>query len=167
MTDEYQIINARVDSDFDAIRQLYYNTWQSAYRDLLPASYLQQLTPNTWHPERRWQNTLLAVTPAGSIIGVCSFGPARHTEHTGWGELYSIYVRSDYQSKGVGQQLVKRVLQRLQGEFSQVYLLVLADNVRAQRFYQRCGFCDTHQIYVDHAPFGELRERIFEWQVEV
>ncbi len=55
----YRIVRAEADSDFGKIRQLYYETWQSAYRDLMPASYLQQLTPATWRPERRWQNMLL------------------------------------------------------------------------------------------------------------
>ncbi|WP_047998666.1 GNAT family N-acetyltransferase [Lactiplantibacillus herbarum] len=166
MTHDYQIVNARANSDFNEIRQLYYDTWQSAYRNLLPISYLQQLTPATWHPERRWQNMLLATTMSGKVIGVCSFGPARHAARTGCGELYSIYVQADYQSLGVGRQLIEQALQRLQRNFTQIYLLVLADNVRAQRFYQRCGFQDTRQIYVDHAPFGDLREQIFEWQVK-
>ncbi|ALC07280.1 hypothetical protein [Lactiplantibacillus plantarum] len=55
----YRIVRVEANSDFGKIRQLYYETWQSAYRDLMPASYLQQLTPTTWRPERRWQNMLL------------------------------------------------------------------------------------------------------------
>ncbi|MCG0722565.1 acetyltransferase [Lactiplantibacillus plantarum] len=81
----YRIVRAEADSDFGKIRQLYYETWQSAYRDLMPASYLQQLTPATWRPERRWQNMLLAMTADGEVVGVCTFGPARHANYEGWG----------------------------------------------------------------------------------
>lgn len=79
----YRIVRAEANSDFGKIRQLYYETWQSAYRDLMPASYLQQLTPTTWRPERRWQNMLLAMTAVGEVVGVCTFGPARHANYEG------------------------------------------------------------------------------------
>ncbi|WP_262344306.1 GNAT family N-acetyltransferase [Lactiplantibacillus plantarum] len=99
----YRIVRAEADSDFGKIRQLYYETWQSAYRDLMPASYLQQLTPATWRPERRWQNMLLAMTADGEVVGVCTFGPARHANYEGWGELYSLYVHPNYHHHGIGQ----------------------------------------------------------------
>lgn len=158
----YRIVRAEADSDFGKIRQLYYETCQSAYRDLMPASYLQQLTPATWRPERRWQNMLLAMTADGEVVGVCTFGPARHANYEGWGELYSLYVHPNYHHHGIGQQLIIQAHRRLKAVYPQNYLLVLANNAVAQRFYQRNGFHDTGQIYVDHAPFGVLHERIFE-----
>ena len=45
---------ATPNSDFAAIKQIYYTTWQVAYWDLIPASFLKQLSPASWHPERRW-----------------------------------------------------------------------------------------------------------------
>ncbi|KRL97967.1 Protein export cytoplasm protein SecA ATPaseRNA helicase [Lactiplantibacillus plantarum] len=50
----------------------------------------------------------------------------------------------------------------MKADYPQNYLLVLANNAVAQRFYQRNGFHDIGQIYVDHAPFCVLHERIFE-----
>ena len=122
----YRIVRAEADSDFGKIRQLYYETWQAAYRDLMPASYLQQLTPATWRPERRWQNMLLAMTADGEVVGVCTFGPARHANYEGWGELYSLYVHPNYHHHGIGQQLIIQAHRRLKAVYPQNYLLVLA-----------------------------------------
>lgn len=104
---------------------------------------------------------LLAVTAAGEIIGVCTYGPARNAAYAGWGELYSLYVRPAYQHDGVGHQLITIALQQLRADFSQIYLLVLANNDTAQQFYRQHGFRDTGRQYVDRAPFGTLHERIF------
>ena len=69
----YRIVRAEADSDFGKIRQLYYETWQSAYRDLMPASYLQQLTPATWRPEQRWQNMLLKLWVFAHLLRPSAF----------------------------------------------------------------------------------------------
>ncbi|RRK09671.1 GNAT family N-acetyltransferase [Lactiplantibacillus garii] len=161
METSYQIFSARSDSDFAAIRQLYYDTWQSAYRNLIPASFLAQLSPQTWHPEQRWQNTMLAQDQQRRLVGVCSFGPARLAEFTGWGELYSIYVAPEYQNLGVGHQLLQQGVARLRASYERIYLLVLANNVAAQRFYQHLGFRDTGQLRTAQSSLGTLTERIF------
>ncbi|MCB5220350.1 GNAT family N-acetyltransferase [Lactiplantibacillus pentosus] len=157
----YHIEPARADSDFTSIRKVYYETWLSAYRDLIPEAALKQLTPAIWRPERHWRNMLLAVTAAGEIIGVCTYGPARNAAYAGWGELYSLYVRPAYQHDGVGHQLITRALKQLRADFLQIYLLVLANNDTAQQFYRQHGFRDTGRQYVDQAPFGTLHEQIF------
>jgi ribosomal protein S18 acetylase RimI-like enzyme len=95
------------------------------------------------------------------VVGVCTFAPARHANYEGWGELYSLYVHPHYH-QGIGQQLIIQAHRRLKADYPQNYLLVLANNAVAQRFYQRNGFHDIGQIYVDHAPFCVLHERIFE-----
>jgi GNAT superfamily N-acetyltransferase len=113
----YHIEPARADSDFASIRKVYYETWLSAYRDLIPEAALKQLTPAIWRPERHWRNMLLAVTSGSEIIGACTYGPARNAAYAGWGELYSLYVRPAYQHDGVGHQLITTALQQLRADF--------------------------------------------------
>ena len=108
---------ATPNSDFAAIKQIYYTTWQVAYWDLIPASFLKQLSPASWHPERRWQNTFLAIDDIAGIVGVCSYGPARMAERAGWGELYSIYVLPAFQRQHVGERLLNAALKELDGAY--------------------------------------------------
>ena len=160
MTAKVKVIDATANSDFDAIRQVYYVTWQDAYHGLISDDFLAHLSPASWHPERRWQDTLLAVDDKDKIVGVCSFGPARLPDFNGWGELYSIYVLPQFQHTGVGAVMMTRALQRLHEKFDQFYIRVLDNNVSAQKFYQHFGFSVTDQIMEDTTKFGTIRERV-------
>lgn len=151
---------ATPNSDFAAIRQVYYTTWQVAYRDLIPASFLKQLSPASWHPERRWQNTFLAIDDIAGIVGVCSYGPARMAERAGWGELYSIYVLPAYQRQHVGERLLNAALKELDVTYVNDYVRVLDNNHAAQAFYRRFGFTETKTILEDATKFGTIRELV-------
>lgn len=157
-----KIMPARPDTDFDAVRQVYYQTWQAAYRNQMPDSYLAQVTPQLWQPEKRWAQTLLAVDAQDQIVGVCSFGPARLLAYTGWGEVYSIYILPAVQHHGLGQRLMQRALARLRPDFDQIYLRVLKHNEPAIHFYRQLGFQDTGVVLRDQAPFGVLQERVLQ-----
>lgn len=152
---------AKANDDFDAIRQVYYQTWLTTYRNQLPSSILSQLTPATWQPEQRWQNMLLALNTAGEVVGVCSYGPARLPLLTGFGELYSIYVLPAYQHQGIGQQLMSMALAKLAEKYRHLYLEVLITNQSAQRFYRKNGFHQTKLTRSNHVPGGKLQTVIF------
>lgn len=160
MTAKVKVIEATASSDFDAIRQVYYVTWQDAYHGLISDDFLAHLSPASWHPERRWQDTLLAVDDKDKIVGVCRFGAARLPDFNGGGELYSIYVLPQFQHTGVGGVMMTRAIQRLHEKFDQFYIRVLDNNVSAQKFYQHFGFSVTDQIMEDTTKFGTIRERV-------
>lgn len=151
-----QIINATSKTDFDAVRELYYETWQAAYAGLLPASFLAHLTKARWHPETQWRTMLLAVTETGQIVGVCRYGEARLPKYSGWGELQSIYVLPAWQHQGVGAQLMRVAQTRLAAEYDRAYLAVLDNNLSAQRFYQQIGFQLTADVQHQQTPDGAL-----------
>lgn len=153
---------ASATTDFNAIRQLYWQTWQAAYQGQVPAAILSRLTPAVWHPEKRWRGTQLAVNAAGKIIGVCSYGPARLALLAGWGELYSIYILPDYQHQGIGQRLIHPALVSLKRQYRRLYLEVLATNKAAQAFYVQMGFHQTIIKHVSDVPGGKLTTIICE-----
>jgi ribosomal protein S18 acetylase RimI-like enzyme len=155
-----KIVPATAATDFAAVAQLYYDTWQVAYRDLVPAGYLDQLTPTTWHPEKRQNQTLLALAE-DQLAGVCAFGPARDSRFAGAGELYSIYVHPAQQHQGIGQLLMQGALARLEPDFSSIYLVVLTNNLPARRFYEQQGFHATSQRKQTQTDFGPLEEAIY------
>ena len=145
--------------DWPAIRQLYFDTWQAAYRDLLPEAYLQQLTPATWQPQKRWQHTILAFSNT-TPIGIVTAGPARDEHFATFGELYSLYVHPDCQHQGLGSRLLQAGLQLID-TYPHQYLKVLANNAPAQQLYARAGFRDTQRRLVIHTPQGDFTEAIW------
>ncbi|QVI34662.1 GNAT family N-acetyltransferase [Lacticaseibacillus chiayiensis] len=155
---DIRIVKATPDTDFDAVSRVYYETWQFAYRHLLPESFLKQLTQDSWHPERRWKNTFLAMNGTTKIVGVCSFGPARMADYEGWGELYSLYVLPHFQRQRIGGQLIGQALKQLKRNYARQYVRVLNNNLAAQRFYQQFGFKKTELVLEDVTRFGTIRE---------
>ncbi|WP_462399958.1 N-acetyltransferase family protein [Lacticaseibacillus pantheris] len=166
MTD-FIIKPAEPSTDFAALAQVYYQTWLATYRGLIADSYLQQLSPSTWHPERRWRNTIIASTTKGEIVGVCSFGPSRMDTHTGWGEIYSLYVLPAYHGAGLGRKLLDAAITRLRTKYDHIFLLVLVGNQAAQGFYRHVGFSDTGKRRTDQVPGATLKEAYMEWRGEL
>lgn len=155
-----RIEQATPNSDFDAIRCVYYETWQAAYRHLIPTSFLKQLSPASWKPEQRWQNTLLAITGTEKMIGVCSFGPARMADYAGWGEIYSLYVLPQFQHQHIGSQLIAGALKQLNETYANNYVRVLNNNLAAQKFYMKFGFKKTDTVLEDVTRFGTICELV-------
>lgn len=147
---------ARRDDDFQAVAQLYDDVWQVTYAGLLPATFLSQLSPATWHPERRWQLMWLAFSDTNHLVGTCAAGPARAPDHAGWGEIYSIYVRPSAQHQGVGRQLMAAALAKLVPLHAPIYLEVLATNQAAQTFYRQLGFQQKGTVQTRTVPQGQL-----------
>lgn len=147
---------AKADSDFEAVKQIYYQTWLDTYRGQVPDELLASLTPETWHPEKRWQGTQLARLADGTIVGVCSYGAARLSAFAGDGEVYSVYVLPQFQHSGIGGQLMSAALKALRQDYHQVYLDVLVSNDSARKFYEQIGFKNSGEVRHDNVPGGEL-----------
>jgi Acetyltransferases len=155
------IRHAHKNENFDAIRQVYYQTWLVTYRHQLPKSILTNLTPAAWHPEQRWQDMQLAFNDEGKIVGVCTYGPARLASFSSLGEIYSIYVLPDYQHLGIGAKLIDQALEAISSKYQHIYLEVLRSNTNAKTFYLTLGFSETRLTRSRQVSGGKLKTVIF------
>ena len=67
---------------------------------------------------------------------------------TNAGEIFALYVLSEYYGTGVGLRLMQAGLKEL-STYPEVYLWVLKDNKRAIRFYEKCGFVLTGKSMIN------------------
>ena len=140
-------IGAATAEDARAIAQVQVLSWQSAYRGLLPAQFLDLLSVEQrelmWRQqlEQRACDVLVARTE-GQICGFVSFGASRDEDAAPeTAELMAIYLAPHCWSTGFGRSLWLAARQQmLQQGFSAATLWVLADNARALRFYSLAGF---------------------------
>ena len=152
--------------DAEQIAAVHVQSWQGAYRGLLPDDFLANLSL-----ERRiaqWQNILADpanVTPvcedAGRVVGFVSYGRCRDEDldQTKTGEIYAIYLLPDRWGQGFGAALMQEGLARLQEQdFVAVSLWVLAGNERAIHFYEQFGFKPDGTTKVESRPGLELHE---------
>jgi ribosomal protein S18 acetylase RimI-like enzyme len=148
--------------DAAQIAAVHVQSWQAAYRGLLPQTYLDSLDPGQrigwWQrslSETDWSHggTLLA-DAEGRVLGFVSYGPARDDDADSKrvGEIYAIYLVHAAWGAGTGRQLMAAALDRLSDAgFDQVILWVLDSNVRARRFYKAGGWFSDGAVQRDES----------------
>jgi L-amino acid N-acyltransferase YncA len=108
-------------SDASGIAKIHVETWQFAYRGLMPECFLDSLSIEK--RTKRWEESLSNPTPESQtfvaelnnkIIGFCSVGRCRDKDMDETaGELYAIYVDSNSMNKGAGSALHEKGLRYL------------------------------------------------------
>ncbi|MFB6850063.1 GNAT family N-acetyltransferase [Streptomyces sp. NPDC056373] len=137
-------------ADCDRVAEIRIGGWRSAYRGLIPQSYLDGLSVEADAERRRAHLShsdgivvnLVAEGSGGQLVGWACHGPYREGEAlTGDAELYAIYVHPDQVGRGAGRSLLAESVARCSAAgHGRLLLWVLKDNDRARRFYERAGF---------------------------
>ena len=143
------VIRDAVPSDARAIAEVHVASWRWAYRDDLPAEFLDGLSVDD--REQEW-NQMLALDRSGAgtlvaedrdrVVGFCGFGPSRDEDALERAaEVLTIYVLPEVLSRGIGRDLFAAALDRLRATgFDRATLWVMASNDRSRRFYERAGW---------------------------
>jgi ribosomal protein S18 acetylase RimI-like enzyme len=164
-------IRAAILDDAERLVRLHIETWQTAYRGIVPDERLDALSLEQF--TERWRNNLTASDPtrtnllavdAAELLGFVSVGPSRdeNTDDT-VGEVYGLYVHPSAWQSGVGRALMADAVEWLieQG-FYAATLWTWEKNGRARRFYEGIGFShDGTTVLSDRfgAPLVEVRYR--------
>jgi ribosomal protein S18 acetylase RimI-like enzyme len=139
--------------DAAEIARVHVATWRSAYRNLLPADFLESLNEASY--AERWTRVIgdistrvfVAEQPEG-IVGFASGGRERAGEQGYAGELYAIYILEAAVQRGHGRELVHAIAGALREmHLPNMIVWVLRDNAPARRFYERLG-----GVYVRSQP---------------
>ncbi|MFF7788658.1 GNAT family N-acetyltransferase [Streptomyces sp. NPDC007991] len=137
-------------ADCEHVAEIRVRGWQSAYRGLMPQSYLDGLGVAQDAERRRGHLTqagagvvnLVAEDIGGEVVGWACHGPYRDGQLlTSDAELYALYVHPDRVGHGAGQALLAESVTRCAAAgHGRMLLWVLKGNGRARHFYERAGF---------------------------
>lgn len=135
-------------------------SWNAAYRDLLPASELAEMTHEavtaTWlknltKPVPR--SDTLIVSQSDTLLAYSRFYPSVDVDDdpTRVATIGSMYVLPELWRRRIGTQLMSAVLSAIHDcGFSEATLHVLANNRRARAFYERDGWAlDTQPLLAE------------------
>ena len=144
---------ARIE-DVPGIIKVNVDTWRTAYQDIFPTDYLNNLSYE--EGEEKWRKRFnnpereiffyIAETDAKEIVGFV-LGDLEQYDLTlkipgsrkYLGELRAIYVLKEYQRRGIGLKLVKIVVERfLEKKINSMIVWVLKDNPN-WKFYEILG----------------------------
>jgi GNAT superfamily N-acetyltransferase len=158
--------------DASQIAEIHVQTWQVAYRGLVPDDYLDALSVD--QRAEAWRQILadsdLPCTGAfvlecdAVVVGFVHVSPSRDDDaEAAIGEVTAIYVLADFWSRGVGRALMHCAVENLRDAgFTSATLWVLDANLRARRFYEAAGWAsDGATQFSDRGTFSfsEVRYR--------
>ncbi len=119
---------------------VHWKSWQEAYPGIVSREYLDGLTLEKCEEiAYRWRENVLVAKHGDRVVGFAGYGASGVDESGSTGEIYAIYVLSEYYGTGVGQGLMETALDQL-SDRDRVEVTVLKENKRAIRFYEKCGF---------------------------
>jgi ribosomal protein S18 acetylase RimI-like enzyme len=134
-----QVVNATV-ADATAIQKLLRETWQDTYGDHLSQATLAEVYKNWQNIEfltQQIENPKIysPLAKAGDeLVGLSTAHMAEDTIR-----MFRLYVAPPHQRKGIGDLLLKNVIEHFQGA-KQIQLHVEVMNPKGQSFYKKHGF---------------------------
>lgn len=69
--------------------------------------------------------------------------------------IHQLYIDADYQSRGIGTELLSEIVDRARRQSKPVHLWVMRNNERARQLYERLGFLAVDE---DRVKFHLVRE---------
>ncbi|MBQ6360307.1 MAG: GNAT family N-acetyltransferase [Lachnospiraceae bacterium] len=142
MVENLEIKKMETDDEIRGKAYVHWKAWHEAYPGMVSDEYLEKMTLEKCEKMAySWLDGLIVAKDNGRIIGFVGYGD-RGDEAPDIGEIFALYVLSEYYGKGVAQQLMKAGLDQL-SNYRQICLWVLKENKRAIRFYRKCGFVPT------------------------
>jgi len=152
---EDMTVRPAVVADAPAVASVHVQTWQAAYRGLVPDSVLDELSVEA--RTSMWERGI----PRGgvwvglvdsAVAGFAAVGPSREPDAAF--ELFAIYVLPSAWGTGLGYELARAAL----GDQQDVVLWVFDENPRARRFYERLGFRADGTVKTETIGGAELKE---------
>ena len=150
--------------DAAAIGRVYCEGWKAAYDGLMPAFFLDALTPENCapKPDHIAPDRRLVAEMDGQVVGTVTFGKGR--EDASLAEIQSIYVLPDHWNHGQGSALFRAVCDKAQAQnFSGLYVWTLEGNTRAKMFYERMGMTatgDARELEIAGAYLPEVKYQL-------
>lgn len=160
-------VRAATIEDAMGIAKVHVDTWRSTYKNIIPQSFLDNLSyesrSNLWKSTIPDGNVFVAENEAGEIIGFSSGGKERSGEFADFkGELSSIYILEEYQGRRIGKQLVSPVIQLIKNlGMNSMLVCVLEDNP-SKSFYEKLGGSLVKSVEIEFAD-KKLVERMYGW----
>jgi GNAT superfamily N-acetyltransferase len=132
-------------ADLPAIAQVLVDTWRTTFGGVLPDPFLQAMSYE--QQEERHRRTMgrpesiyfAATAEPDGVVAFASGGPSRSPEYPYPNELYAVYIRQQYQARGIGRRLLTAVSDQFIGSGRPAMIVwVLAVNP-FRPFYERLG----------------------------
>ena len=141
------IIRRREKSDCKEIAHVITMAWNETYKGIVPDDFLNNLYKN--EEERAISllndfeendNHQFVLVVNHKIIGFINVGGSEDKDYLDYGEIYALYIISDYKGNGYGRSLVKIGMDELKNMGFNKIVVGCLDGNKSNEFYKHiCG----------------------------
>lgn len=131
-------------SDAEKIMEINNEAWKDTYAGLIPEEIINKHISNSSNrvkllrEEIKMDNVLVAIEK-NEILGFVIYGPSRDSKYSSIGEIYAIYIQSQFHGMKIGTKLLHEAFHRLKiKEFNEMIVKCLSGNPH-QKFYKKNG----------------------------
>jgi ribosomal protein S18 acetylase RimI-like enzyme len=142
---EHEQVNIRQadETDLTAISHVLVDTWRTTFRGLVSDTFLDNMSYAQQRDRhlrymlnQRVSYFVAECGQTGEVIGFVSGGPIRDREFRYASELYAIYIRQEFQGRGIGRRLFCALVDQLfRSGPTSMMVWALANH----SFYERMG----------------------------
>ena len=130
--------------DAKAIADTHDEAWRTAYQGIIPGLELERLISRRgagwWLGAIRKNSRISLLAFGDTIAGYANYGRNRARSLQYDGEIYELYLRSEFQRLGFGRRLFMAARRDLaQSQMKSLVVWALSDNEPAVRFYESLG----------------------------
>ncbi len=131
--------------DAPAIAKVHVESWRKSFAGIVPQEFLDNLNVEKRDGAFRERfgeanyKMFVAETASDGIVGFADFGKSREKDFAFEAELYAIYLLSEFQGKGIGENLFRLCQQEMfADEINSMYLMALKVSPY-KSFYEKMG----------------------------
>lgn len=140
---------AQNENDSKSASYIYAMSWKAGYKGIFSDSLLSGIPLDFWvgafngnYESHRFELAIMRTNEGDIRAG--GYGFSRDYDDKGVGEVTSIYFLEKAWGKGYAKPLMDFMVNRLKDMgCAKIHVWVLKENMRAQRFYEKCGFLAT------------------------
>jgi ribosomal protein S18 acetylase RimI-like enzyme len=158
------LVRPAIARDAQAIADIHVATWQAAYKDLMPADYLQTITVakrlKYWREAIEFSEPqLLVATEGEQVVGFVGFDRSRDAgTKSSVGEIWALYVAPAHWRQGAGLALWDGARDGLKEEGCiQVTAWVLLHNEAALGFFEHAAGFKREMPSLKTVAFGSAK----------
>lgn len=139
------------ESDIPLINKLAHSIWPNAYSGIISQQQINYMLEMMYSPSSLQKQmseegcVFLIIRENDNPVGFASYAKQNDDEY----KLHKLYVLTDLHGKGLGRQLLERVIQDVKSSGAKALILQVNKNNKAIKFYERMGFSKTRDAVFD------------------
>jgi ribosomal protein S18 acetylase RimI-like enzyme len=158
------VIREAAIADCPAVAGVHVQSWRASFAGIVPQAFLDKMSVDKRARafERDFSDSsyrmYVAELPEPGVIGFADFGEAREPVNAHEGELYAIYLLSEFQRQGIGERLFNRGVEFLIESGKSSMQLLALEVSPYKSFYEKMGgrVIGRTQVEIGGVMFDEL-----------